>query len=92
MKKDIPIKLSFINGYVLLLLGVFLKINHEKNAGLFLKVGIISSIVYFILAIYEIRTSNRIDSFEKKRWTIGFIFMTGLAGLLYFFVGRKKIA
>jgi hypothetical protein len=91
MKKDTVIKVSFVLGLVLTMVGAMLKILHEKNAGPFLIVGVIASIIYIILAIYEIRTSTRIDSSEKTMWTIAFIFMSGLAGLIYFIIGRKRI-
>ena len=91
MKKDTVVKVSFVLGLVLTMVGAMLKILHEPNAEPFLIIGIIASIIYVVLAIYEIKSSTRIDRTEKTMCTLAFIFMSGLAGLIYFLIGRKRI-
>ncbi len=91
MKKDTVIKVSFFLGLVFTMVGAMLKILHEPNSNPFLIIGIIASIIYIGLAIYEIRTSTQIDRTEKTMWTVAFIFMSGLTGLIYFVMGRKRI-
>ena len=91
MKKDTVIKVSFVLGLLLTMVGAMLKILHEPNSEPFLIIGIIASIIYIVLAIYEIRTSTRIDRTEKTMWTLAFIFMSGFTGLIYFIMGRKRI-
>jgi hypothetical protein len=39
----------------------------------------------------EIWQSAKIERNEKIMWTIAFLFLGGLVGLLYIFVGRKRI-
>ena len=91
MKKDTVIKVSFVLSLLLTSAGAMLKILHEPKSEPFLILGIIASIIFIVLAIYEVRTSTRIDRTEKTMWTIAFIFMCGLTGLIYFIMGRKRI-
>ena len=92
MKIGTLVKWSFIINFIITLLGAYLKITHSKGADPLLIVGVASSLVFIVSAIYEVRTSTRINNNEKRMWTIAFIFMSGFAGLIYFFIGRKRIA
>lgn len=92
MKLGTIVKLSFIISFIFILIGASLKITHSESAGTFLITGVIVSFVFIVTAIYEVRTSNKIDNTEKTMWTIAFIFFSGIAGLVYFFNGRKRIA
>ena len=92
MKIGTLVKWSFIISFIITLLGAYLKITHSKGAQPLLIVGVASSLVFIASAIYEVRTSTRINNHEKTMWTIAFIFMSGFAGLIYFFIGRKRIA
>jgi hypothetical protein len=92
MKLGTIVKWSFIVSFIITLIGAYLKITHSEGAETLLIIGITATLVFIVSAIYEVRTSNRIDNSEKTMWTIAFIFMSGLAGLIYFFIGRKKIA
>ena len=83
---------SFIISFILTLVGAYLKINHSEGADTWLTIGIISSIVFIVTAIYEVRTSKRIDQAEKNMWTLGFIFFSSIAGLIYVFISRRRIA
>ncbi len=91
MKLDTLVKSSFVLSLLLSLTGAFLKISHAGGAEPFLITGLIATIVFIVSAIYEVRTSKRIGQAEKTMWTIAFIFMNAIAGLVYFFIGRKRI-
>jgi hypothetical protein len=54
-------------------------------------IGVISHYLVAILAMLEIWQSAKIERNEKIMWTIAFLFLGGLVGLLYVFVGRKRI-
>lgn len=69
-----------------------MKITHSQGAETFLIIGLITTLVFIVSAIIEVRTSKRIDQTEKTMWTIAFILVSGIAGLVYFFIGRKRIA
>ena len=92
MKLGTIVKWSFIMSFIITLIGAYLKIIHAEGAEECLTIGIIVLIVFIVTAIYEVRTSRKIDNTEKTMWTTAFIFMSGLAGLIYFLIGRKRIA
>jgi hypothetical protein len=91
MKAGTIVKASFAVSILLTILGAYLKITHAPSAELLLIIGVIASLVFIISAIYEVRTSNRVDFTEKTMWTLAFVFFGGIAGLVYFFIGRKRI-
>jgi Phospholipase_D-nuclease N-terminal len=91
MKLGTIVKWSFIISIIITLIGAYLKITHTDSAETLLIIGIISTLVFIVSAIYEVRTSKRIDGTEKTMWTIAFIFMGGLTGIIYFIFGRKRI-
>ncbi len=72
-------------------MGPLFKIMHLPFAEELLFIGIISHFLVAILAMLEIWQSAKIERNEKIMWTIAFLFLGGLAGLLYTFVGRKRI-
>jgi Phospholipase_D-nuclease N-terminal len=92
MKLGTIVKTSFIVSIIITLAGAYLKITHLSGAEALLIIGVIASLVFIVSAIYEVRTSNRIDNTEKTMWTVAFILMSGVTGLVYFIVGRKRIA
>jgi len=92
MKLGTIVKTSFIISFIITLIGAYLKITHSEGAETLLIIGIIATLVFIVTAIYEVRTSKRIDNTEKTMWTHAFIFFSGIAGLIYFFIGRKRIA
>ena len=92
MKLGTIVKTSFLISIILTLVGAFFKIIHSEGADTWLILCILTYLVFIVSAIYEIRTSKRIDNREKTMWTISFIFMSGLAGLIYLLIGRKRIA
>lgn len=86
------VKSSFFAGAIFSFIGAFLKITHREGADLFLTAGIITSLVFIVTAIYEVNSSKRISHREKTMWTIAFLFFNGFTGLIYLFLGRKRIA
>jgi hypothetical protein len=92
MKLGTIVKTSFIVSFVITLIGAYLKIVHSGGAETALGIGVISTLIFIVAAIYEVRTSKRIENSEKTMWTLGFIFFSGLAGLIYFLIGRRRIA
>ncbi len=91
MKLGTIVKTTFILSLLITVVGAYMKITHSGGAEVFLIIGLIAWLSFIVAAIYEVRTSNRIDNTEKTMWTVGFIFFAGVAGLIYFLVGRKRI-
>ena len=91
MKLSTIVKASFWLSIANTLLGAYLKITHHSNAELFLITGIVLTMLFIVSAIIEVRSSTRIGFNEKTMWTIAFLFLSGIAGLVYMFLGRKRI-
>ncbi|MBA4140778.1 MAG: PLDc N-terminal domain-containing protein [Segetibacter sp.] len=92
MKLGTIVIISFFISFILTLIGAYLKITHSEGADTGLIIGVIASLVFIVSAIYEVRTSSRINHSEKTMWTIAFIFFSNIAGLIYILIGRKRIA
>ncbi|MGO4773233.1 hypothetical protein ACEN2I_16340 [Flavobacterium sp. W22_SRS_FK3] len=69
-----------------------MKISHWEYSSIFLIIGILSTILYVVVGVYEVNNSNRISSSEKVLWTIGFIMFSFFVGLFYLISGRRKVA
>ncbi len=91
MKLGTIVKWSFIISLTISVIAAYMKIKHMETADTYLTISILSTLLFIATAIYEVRTSNKIDNFEKTMWTIAFIFLSGITGLIYFFIGRKRI-
>jgi len=85
-------KTSFMISILSTIIGAYLKIKHLEGVEILFIVGVIAIVIFIVSAIYEVRTSTRIAPSEKTMWTIAFIFFSGIAGIIYFFIGRKRIA
>ena len=70
---------------------LLLKIMHISAGQIFIPLGLLFTLVYVIIALYEIYGSNRITVNEKIMWTAGFIILSAITGLLYLFMGRPRI-
>lgn len=92
MKLATIVKWSFVISFIVTTIGAYLKIIHADGAETALTIGIIFVMIFIASAIYEVRTSTRINHAEKTMWTIAFLFMSGIAGIVYFLMGRKRIA
>ncbi|MBC8054671.1 MAG: hypothetical protein H7Y13_16550 [Sphingobacteriaceae bacterium] len=84
-------KPAFLLSLITILIGALLKILHLPGGQLFILVGILLTLMWMVSGLYEIYGSNRITIYEKIMWTIGFISLSTVAGLLYFFIGRPRI-
>jgi hypothetical protein len=91
MKTGTILKASFFAGLIITIIGAYLKITHTAGADIWLLIGLTLSVVFIILAIYEIITSRKVNSLEKILWTIGLVFFNTITGLIYILAGRKRI-
>ena len=91
MKNKQILNLSFVLSIVIVLVGALFKIMHYPFSQLLLIVGLISMLVFWYVAISEIRSSTKIDGTEKFMWIFGIIFLGSIAGLVYLLSARKRI-
>ena len=92
MKKAVLIKTSFIVAMLLVLTGELLQVQHYQNASTLLFSGLAFQLIFTVLVVHEVNTSRKIDSADKTFWTMGFILVSGVAGLVYLLKARKNIA
>lgn len=85
------LKASFAAGFLITIIGAFLKLTHAQGAETLLMIGGVSSLIFIVTALYEVNTSKRIDSTEKVMWTVGFLLMSTIAGFVYM-LKRRRIA
>lgn len=83
---------SLFCSIVCAIIGSLFKILHYPYGDILLAVGLIANLFLIIIGIYEVRTSTKINGSEKTMWTIGFLFISGIVGIVYVFSGRKRIA
>jgi hypothetical protein len=91
MNLGIIITTSFIIGFILSIVGAYLKITHSEGADTWLTIGVLALLVFIVTAIYEVRTSKRITHSEKTIWTLALILFSSITGLIYILIGRKRI-
>jgi len=91
MKNKQILNLSFVLSIVIVLVGALFKIMHYPFSQLLLIVGLISMLVFWYVAISEIKSSTKIDGSEKFMWIFGIIFFGSVAGLVYLLSARKRI-
>ena len=48
-------------------------------------------VTYIIMALKEIYSSKRVSLIEKIMWTISFIGLNWVAGLIYLFLARQRV-
>ena len=92
MKLATFVKTSFIFSFLISVIGVWLMIKRSEGAEAFLTIGLITGLMFIVAAINEVRTSLRIDNAEKRKWTTALILFSPAAGLIYFFISRRRIA
>ena len=92
MNTRIMLITSLFCSFGFVILGSLFKIMHYPNADIFLILSLLGNLTLIITGIYEVRTSTRISGSEKTMWTVGFLFISGIVGIVYVFSGRKRIA
>jgi len=90
MNKVTAFKVSLIITVVFNLLGTFFKISHYPYGSLLLSISLIASLVFIILGLIDVYKKNSSKAHEKIMWTVGFIFLSWIAGLLYYSKFKKR--
>ena len=86
------LKATFLFNMALTLVGAMFKILHYPHAETFILFAIIALMSYALPVLLEIVRSTRIGIPEKLMWITSILCLTPLAGYLYVFKARKRIA
>jgi len=84
-------QIAFFLSITLVVTGLVLKIMHISAAQILIPFGLFFTLVYATIALYEIYKSDKITLDEKLMWTVGFISVCTITGLLYLILGRPRI-
>ena len=84
-------KIALFLSITLVVTGLVLKIMHISAAQILIPLGLFFTLVHAIIALYEIYKSDKITLDEKLMWTVGFISVCTITGLLYLIMGRPRI-
>lgn len=91
MNKEKILKSSLFVAIGIAIFASWLKIVHRPGADSLMMLSFLAGAVFIITAIREVAGSQKIDRLEKMMWIVGFLFLTGIAGLVYVFSGRKRV-
>jgi uncharacterized membrane protein HdeD (DUF308 family) len=91
MKQEQILVYSYIAAFATSIIGAFVKIMHGQGAETLLIISLVFLLVFMVSAIREVSSSQKIPSSEKTMWIMGFIFMSLVAGLIYFKQGRRRV-
>ena len=83
--------LSFFLGLIFVFIGAYLQITHAEGANIWLTIGLLASLVFMLISIYEVMSSTYINQSEKIMWVVGFIFLGLITGIVYLVAGRKRV-
>jgi hypothetical protein len=92
MNKDLLIKITFGISVIGMILWGIVKIMHFQFPIPFVySIVWISTLIYTVLALLEIFSSDRVRTSEKVMWVIGFLVINTIAGILYFVLKRNSL-
>jgi DMSO reductase anchor subunit len=91
MNKEKILKSSLFFAIGIAIFASWLKIVHRPGAENLMLLSFLAGAIFIITAIREVTSSQKIDRPEKIMWVLGFLFFTGIAGLIYVFSARKRV-
>ncbi len=83
--------ITFFSSLVLSTITVFMVLNNKPGISLLLLLVLTTTFAHMIIGIYEVNNSKKINASQKLMWTLGFLFLNSITGIIYLFYGRKKI-
>lgn len=66
-------------------------IMHLPGAEILLAVAFVLLVLFIVTGFKEVWYSKNIPESEKTMWLVGFFFMSWITGLIYFWLGRKRV-
>jgi hypothetical protein len=73
------------------LIGLCFKLMHLGHTYFISIIGTILTLPFAIIGIIEVKNSKKIYTPEKIIWSIGFMFLSIITGILYLSFGKKRI-
>ncbi len=85
MKKKVIYTLSLTISIFLLVVSFLFRIQHYPGQRLLFILTTLFSIVYVFIALFDIYIDENKTTFEKGGWLIGFLLLTPIFGIVYYF-------
>ncbi|HQR91690.1 MAG: hypothetical protein B7Y15_14555 [Bacteroidetes bacterium 24-39-8] len=82
---------SYIGSTLTSIVGAYIKIMRLPGAEFLLAISFLFLVIFIVTGFKEVWYSNRIPESEKTMWLIGFFFLSWITGLIYFWLGRKRV-
>jgi len=92
MNKSQFLPATYLFNIALVIILVLFRLQNISTTEMLFLAAMASQLMYAIPCMIEISQSTRIPRFEKVTWFIGMLFITVVAGGLYIFGARKRIA
>ena len=73
-----------------LMIGFLFRIMHWQGGSAFISIAYVLSIVYVVIGVVETFQDEQKEMLEKGAWLIGFLFLTPITGIVYYFTEIKK--
>ncbi len=78
-------KPSLIISLMITIIGAMFKIMHWPGASTLLIIGLLTSLIYILIALFKIYQIENKSVIEKLLWLIGFICFSWIVGLIYYY-------
>ena len=73
-----------------LMSGLLFKIMHWPAANVLISITYAISIIYVVIGVTETYQDNHKELPEKGMWSVGFLFLTPISGIVYYLSEIKK--
>ncbi|MBS1487163.1 MAG: hypothetical protein JST43_06195 [Bacteroidetes bacterium] len=83
MKQSTQYTISLIVSFALTVIGAMFKIVHWEGSSSLLSAGLICGLPFIYLGITDVYQNKKQELLVKLMWTVGFIFISSITGLVY---------
>ena len=90
MKKSLLYSISLIASIILIVIAAISKIQHRDGTSFLYSLGMIIGLPFIYLGIKDSFENKKREPMVKLMWTIGFIFLSVITGLVYHEQFRKR--
>jgi uncharacterized membrane protein YagU involved in acid resistance len=92
MKNSQFLSATYLFNVAIIFILIAFRLQHLSNIETLFYAAMISQLLYAIPCMVEINRSTKIPGYEKVTWIIGMLCITVVAGGIYIFSARKRIA
>ena len=80
----------FSVGALCIVAGAYLTVTHQTYSKYFMAAGLLVNLVFVVLSVIEIWSTNRVAERHRAIWTMLLVLFGSVGGLLYLMVGRRR--